>query len=256
MQLSSASAILLRRQAYGDHDLIVTFLTRQRGKMSVIAKNAKKSRKRFAGILEPFTVLHIVYSRGRGLPILREADLETPFESIRAWIKKTAYAGYWAELLIQWLEEWHPQTRLYDLLQHVLSELHEYSSNDMTIEFLSLLFQMRFMTLTGHLPDFSGCAVCHAGIDEIDGNPIAFDLSKGALVCEKCRSKCVAQTLQHLSKGTIKQMVWLTHQEFEKSLRVRFAPHAVSEGLRFLNVFVPYHLGIEPRSLQFIKKVF
>jgi DNA repair protein RecO (recombination protein O) len=256
MWLFATPAILLRRQEYGDHDIIVTFLTPQQGKISVIAKNAKKSRKRFGGILEPFTGLDIVCSRGRGFPILREAALEEPFDAIRTRIKKTAYAGYWAELVIRWLEEWQPQTRLYDLLHHVLSALHDCSSSDMTIEFLSLLFQMRFAVLSGYRPDFSGCALCHAGIDKIYGNLVAFDLSKGALVCEKCRSKCAKKTLQYLTKGTIKQLVWLTQQDFEKALRVRFSPYALSEGLRFLNAFVPYHLGIEPGSLQFIKKVF
>ncbi|MBS3810049.1 MAG: recombination protein O N-terminal domain-containing protein, partial [Desulfobacterales bacterium] len=56
----STPAILLRRIEYGDYDLIATFLTRAKGKISVIAKNAKKSRKRFSGLLEPFTALDLV----------------------------------------------------------------------------------------------------------------------------------------------------------------------------------------------------
>ncbi|MCP4723082.1 MAG: DNA repair protein RecO, partial [Desulfobacteraceae bacterium] len=41
-------AMLLRKIEYGDHDYIITFLTRSRGKISVIAKNAKKSVRRFS----------------------------------------------------------------------------------------------------------------------------------------------------------------------------------------------------------------
>ena len=52
-------AILLRKIEYGDHDYIITFLTRSRGKICVIAKNAKKSVKRFSGALDLFSVNHI-----------------------------------------------------------------------------------------------------------------------------------------------------------------------------------------------------
>lgn len=54
MSTFSTSAILLRRSSYGDYDLIVTLLSLEKGKITVIAKNAKKSRKRFPGMLELF----------------------------------------------------------------------------------------------------------------------------------------------------------------------------------------------------------
>ncbi|MBW1752074.1 MAG: DNA repair protein RecO [Deltaproteobacteria bacterium] len=78
-------AIMLRRVDFGDYDLIITFFTLKQGKKSVIAKSAKKSTKRFAGILELFSVLDIVFGKGRGkgLPVLQEAALKHPFAGIR-----------------------------------------------------------------------------------------------------------------------------------------------------------------------------
>ena len=71
----SSPAILLRRMDYGDFDVIITFFTLNRGKLSLIAKSAKKSVKRFAGILELFSVLEVVAGSGRnkGLSVLQEA---------------------------------------------------------------------------------------------------------------------------------------------------------------------------------------
>jgi DNA repair protein RecO (recombination protein O) len=71
----STPAILLRRIDHGDHDLIITFFSREKGRIPVIAKNAKKSRKRFSGLLEPFTVLELVCRSPRrgGMPVLQEA---------------------------------------------------------------------------------------------------------------------------------------------------------------------------------------
>ena len=106
MPVFATPAILLRRIDYGDFDVIITFFTLNKGKLSLIAKAAKKSTRRFAGILELFSVLDLVVGtgRGKGLPILQEAALIKPFEGIRADFKKTAYASYWAELIYSWLE--------------------------------------------------------------------------------------------------------------------------------------------------------
>ena len=65
MPVLKTSAILLRRVDYGDADLILTMFSEDRGKVSVIAKHAKKSRRRFAGILELFSVLDIQYRARR-----------------------------------------------------------------------------------------------------------------------------------------------------------------------------------------------
>jgi len=110
----ASPAILLRRINYGDYDLIITLVTMEKGKCTVIAKSAKKSKKRFAGILELFSDLDLVFcpGRGKGLFILKEASLKNPFQCIRSSIAKTAYASYWAELINEWTEEGEKQTEL------------------------------------------------------------------------------------------------------------------------------------------------
>ncbi|HSO67874.1 MAG TPA: DNA repair protein RecO, partial [Desulfatirhabdiaceae bacterium] len=81
MPCFSAKAIVLRKIEFGDADLIITLFSSDRGKLTTIAKGAKKSRKRFSGVLELFSTLNIVSeeSRGRGIPILQEASLIYPF---------------------------------------------------------------------------------------------------------------------------------------------------------------------------------
>jgi DNA repair protein RecO (recombination protein O) len=54
MSILATPAVLLRRVDYGDFDLILTLFTESTGKIAVIAKHAKKSKKRFAGVLELF----------------------------------------------------------------------------------------------------------------------------------------------------------------------------------------------------------
>jgi len=121
----STPAILIRRTEYGDFDLIVTFFSLTLGKVSLMAKAAKKSTRRFAGLLELFTELDIVGSVGRksGLPVLQEATLRHPHSEIREAATKTAYASYWSELVNDWMGERVESAELFLLLRHVLDAL-------------------------------------------------------------------------------------------------------------------------------------
>lgn len=251
MSTFSTPAIMLRRIDHGDYDLIITFLSLHNGKRTVIAKYAKKSVKRFSGILELFSVLHIVCKAGRGsLPVLQEAALIQPFPGIRKDIRKTAYASYWSEIINQWAEEGKNQTHLYELFHHVLNSLNQ---GHTSVEALSILFQIRFLTLAGLSPNLSACVTCRKSIERIKDIKIMFDLAKGGLVCEMCANGAKSQLT--FSKGTLKQLIWVNSKELKKTERVKFTPQALKEGLGFLEAFVPYHLGKEPRSLKFLHEI-
>ena len=245
-------AILLRRIDFGDYDLIITFFSLKRGKISLIAKSAKKSVKRFAGILELFSLLDIVWSRGRnkGLPVLQEASLIKPFSEIRKDIKKTAYASYWAELINKWIEEGSVQKEIFFLFQYVLCKLDAGITPDAA---LSILFQLRFMLISGLLPDLSRCSICNRSIEQIKENEFTCDLASGGILCSRCSRP--AEKKIKLSKGTIKQLLWIKHKDLATAARIRIASGSMKEGLLFLESFVQYHLGKELKSLNFLKQI-
>ena len=252
MSSFSTPAIILRRIEFGDYDLIVTLLTLNKGKISVIAKSAKKSEKRFAGILELFSILDIVCSigRGKGLPVLQEAALTHAFHKIRSKIIKTAYASYWAELINQWMEEGQKEVQLFHLFRYVLQEL----DIDQTPEAaLSILFQIRFMTIAGMDPDLTRCIICRAELEKMKKTTIKFDLSRGGIICDGCASGALHKIC--LSKGTIKHLSWIQRGDLARAGRIKFAPRSLAESLEFLESFVPYHLGKEPRSLGFLRQI-
>ena len=252
MPVFSTPAILLRRLDYGDFDLILTFLSLERGKISLIAKSAKKSTKRFAGILELFSLMEVVAGtgKGRGLAVLQEAALKSPFSTIRNDIRKTAYASYWCELLYKWVEENQKQAPLYYLLKHVLSQL---DGGAPAAAEISIFFQMRLLNISGHGPSLRQCGRCRKNLETIECNPVVFDIAKGAILCDGCASGVGGRI--RLSKGTIKQLLWVESGDLKKASRVRFGAQAIKEGLEFLEAFVPYIMGMQPQSLKFLRQI-
>jgi DNA repair protein RecO (recombination protein O) len=245
-------AIVLRRRDYGDFDLILTALTLDYGVVTLIAKSAKKSVKRFPGILELFAGLNIVYhqGRGKGMMILEEASLESTFTTVRSDIIKTAYASYWAELVALWLEEGQPRPDIYRLMVFVLERM---TAGEVPVALLSLLFQMRFVGQEGLRPVLERCACCHTEVDQLGQQQFCIDLKQGGIVCRECPGP--DSTHLRLGKGTLKQLLWMADGDLATALRVRFTSHALVEANDFLEAFVPYHIGRTPKSLSFLRQM-
>ena len=91
----ATSSIILRRMDFSEYDYIIDFLTRDHGKLSAIAKNAKKSKKRFAGVLEPFSCLEANFSISKrgNLLLLKEAVLTHPFAGLRKDAEKRRFSA-------------------------------------------------------------------------------------------------------------------------------------------------------------------
>jgi DNA repair protein RecO (recombination protein O) len=79
------------------------------------------------------------------------------------------------------------------------------------------------------------------------------DLNQGGIVCRSCPTG--SQGPLQLSKGTIKQLQWLSRGELTVARRIRFSPHGIEEATRFLEAFVPYHIGRTPKSLAFLHQL-
>ncbi|MFP3998560.1 MAG: DNA repair protein RecO [Desulfobacterales bacterium] len=249
----STPAILLRRIDHGDYDLIIVFLTLEKGKVSVIAKNAKKSRKRFSGLLEPFTALGLVCapSRSGSMPILKEASMQSPFAGIRADVYKTLYAGYWTELINGWMEDWKPQPSIYRLLYDALYAL----DIDLTAPAeISIIFQVRFLSIAGYSPKLDSCCKCGMLLDRISEGEVIFDLEKGGIVCNGCAAG-ESRTRLRISKGTVKLLCWIRENDFKRLQRLRFTQKSVKEAQTAMESFIPYYLGRMPRSLKVLEQM-
>lgn len=251
----STDAILLRKIEYGDHDFIISFLTRTKGRISVIAKNAKQSVKRFSGAMDLFSVnqIHCVYPKKKkdGMIILCHADLENGMGNIRYDVLKTALAGFWVELVHFFLEEEKALPRLYDLLFFSLDALN---TGVISGEVIHLLFLIRFMALSGFEPNIEFCGCCQTPVDLIDQKRVLFDFKDGRIVCKKC-IKGESKYSRTVSKGTLKQLFWINKNDVSRMDRIRFSALALKEGESLLESFIPFHIGREFKSLQFLKRL-
>jgi DNA repair protein RecO (recombination protein O) len=116
MPLYTADALILRTYALGESDRIVVFLTRDRGKKRGVAKNARQSRRRFGGALEPLTCGRVGYVERERRELVRLDYVElvrSPLSAASA--DALGYAGYFAELIDEWAQDADPNEPLFRL---------------------------------------------------------------------------------------------------------------------------------------------
>ena len=116
MPLYTADALILRTYTLGESDRIVVFLTRDRGKKRGVAKNARQSRRRFGGSLEPMTYGRVAYveRERRDLVLLHYVEPTRSPLSV-ADGQALGYVAYFAELIDEWAQEADPHEALFRL---------------------------------------------------------------------------------------------------------------------------------------------
>ena len=116
MPLHTTDALILRTYKLGESDRIVVFLTRDRGKKRGVAKNARQSRRRFGGALEPLTYGRVGYVERERRELVRleyVEQLRSPLSAIDG--EALGYVSYFAELIDEWAQEADPNETLFRL---------------------------------------------------------------------------------------------------------------------------------------------
>jgi len=149
MPLHTADALILRTYKLGESDRIVVFLTRDRGKKRGVAKNARQSRRRFGGALEPLTLGRVGYveRERRDLVHLQYVEpLRSPMAAV-APVDDVAlgYVGYFAELIDEWAQESDPNETLFRLGASMVDAL----AAGIAVEPLARYFEYWLLRLQG-----------------------------------------------------------------------------------------------------------
>lgn len=242
-------AIVLRAINYGESDRIVTFFTRDHGKLTGIAKGAKNSRKRFANTLDPFSCSQLFFSQRRPdtLAFLEKCDMEDHYGAIRSHLEKTVFASYLVELVDAFTPERKRHEDLFELLKDFLDLMNRVETPESLIRF----FEIRLLKLVGYDPVLDRCVVCHEPVLSPDG--YHFHPAAGGLQCHTCAPGNNAPFI--ISTGTIRTLLLAKDMPVEKLGRLVLSRQSALESRRLLGRFITHLLGKELKSLQVLEQI-
>ena len=179
MSVLTSEAVVLRTWPLHEADLIVSFFTRDYGRMKGVAKSALKSRKRFGGALEPMTLARAWFAERPGQELVRLDQLEILRSPLSAPVDHTRMAvlSFYAEVIDEALPEHDPQETVFRLLVSVLEQTM------VEQPWMPLTYFSLWMTrLMGLLPDIGRCIVCGEAL-ALHAAEVSFSSYSDGLFC-------------------------------------------------------------------------
>ncbi len=197
MPLYKTLTITLKSRRWGEADRIVTLYAQRLGKIRAVARGIRRSKTRFAGSLEPFTLCHMDLFEKPGDTLYRisQTDLVECFPRIREDLDVMVAAARMADVVSAVTPDGDPQPALFDALAGSLRSLQE--GRDPALS--TLLFQIRVLGLTGFRPQTEQCAACGT-----TGRQTAslFSPAAGGVICSRCAARQPIRGYP-LSKGSL-----------------------------------------------------
>lgn len=174
-------ALVLRTHKLGEADRIITFLTREHGKVRAVAKGVRRTSSRFGARLEPFMFVDVQLHVGRNLDIVTQAETVQPYaRAIFADYGLYTAGAVMLETADRLVEaEREPSVQQFWLLAGALRALSEHAHAPGLVLDSYLL---RALAVAGWAPTFSDCARCGE-----PGPHRAFSVAQGGTVCPRCR---------------------------------------------------------------------
>ena len=246
-------ALVLRSVDFGESDRILHLLTPRTGRLTVIAKGARRSVKRFPGTLDFFNLLHVQVERRRptSMARLEHARLERTYLGLRTRPSRFALGCYILELFDRLAPEGGAQqdhARLFEFARTALGWADE-REPDLK---LRTLLELGALDVLGLRPELRSCVRCGMPVEKRAGRggEIRFHIGDGGPICEDCTDATQQGLPVHV--GTLLALDRSLRLDPESRSRVALGGAALAEARQLLGRFLRFHVGLELRSERFL----
>lgn len=237
-----AEAIVLRTHKLGEADRIITFLTRERGKVRAVAKGVRRTKSKFGARLEPFSRVDLLLHEGKNLDIITQA------ESLNAYGQDLAidYSLWTAgQTMLETADRLTSETAVSSEAQYLLlvGALRTLVSGEHDVTLVLNAYLLRALSMAGYSPSLDACIVCgNAGVQPFfhvpSGGALCFDHRVPGSVAPKFES---IQIMQALLEGD-----WQTADQANST--------QLNEVSGLVAAFAQWHMEKSLRSLPLVDR--
>ncbi len=191
---------MLRSYPFKEADLVVSFLTRDQGKLRGVAKRARRPKSPFGAGLERLSQVRMSYFQRetRELVNLDSCELLVSQFRLASDYRASVALDFFAEVTDQLLPPAEPNDRFFRLLMTVLEHLHAAESAEPGSVWRAVTyFSLWAVRLSGFLPDLNVCMGCGSVLDDFTAPQRAF-FSRGwdGLFCVACKRTAGASSYE------------------------------------------------------------
>ena len=247
----STHAVILRSVDVGESDRILHLLVPEHGRVTAVAKGARRSTKRFAGTLDLFNHLRVSLHRRRGAAIgrLEQAVLVRHYAPLRSDAARFALGCYLLELLDRLAPEGGARRDMQRLFRFALDSFEAIAAHRPDAALRTIL-ELRALDALGLRPELRHCIGCGR---ELAGEAVGFHVADGGPVCSPCAARRSGVLPVHL--GTLRALDRALELDVHRLDRLVLSARAIEEARSVVARFQRFHVGVELRSQRFLDRM-
>ncbi|HMP79680.1 MAG TPA: DNA repair protein RecO [Pirellulaceae bacterium] len=247
--MQKTDAIVLKVVEFSETSCVVTLLTREFGKITGLAKGARRKKSPFESALDLLSIVRLVFlpKAPKAMDLLTEAKLERRFRAGARCLRRL-YRGYYVAELTNLLIEYNDSMPVvYDLVVETVHRLDDEQSDP---DIVLMFFELSLLNQLGHRPQFDECTGCGRQ-RRGDAPRVAFALLAGGVVCPACRIghrhvlSVKSESIQYLSQ--------LSRSTWNDTTRPMRDAALLSETRELLNHYVLHLVGRPLRTTSYLK---
>ena len=245
----NTTGIVLRETAYKESSKILTVLTSEEGKLTVMAKGALRKNSKLAAATQLLVFSEMTLFSSRDRWTMTEARSIEQFRGLQDDIAKLALGSYFAELTEAVADEDNPNT---ELLPLCLNALYALSEGIKPSSYIKPAFELRLMKVSGFSPLVSHCSVCGQG----EPKDARLDTVGGKLYCGCCLpSGCAPEVCVALGAGALNAVRYVVGCDLKKLCSFSLGEASLREIASAAEAYLLAQLDRKFRTLEFYKQL-
>ena len=242
-----SEALILKHSPFGEADLLVTFFTKERGKVRAVARGARRSSSKLVGHLEPLTQVSLSLAQGRGgLDHVSQAQLMESFAPLKDDLEAITKGFYLAELVDGFGSEANPNQPLYHLALATLKAIGEDPESELPLRF----FELRLLKVSGLMPELYCCVECR---NDLAPDSHQFSPDVGGALCLECRP--AEAHVRPLSLRALKVLRLLDRSQNNQIPSIQMDDPLALEIRSLLKMSIEYWLDKQIQSNSFLEQL-
>jgi len=270
MSTYKPKGIIVRRNSFGESNLILSIYTKDYGKIEAVARSAVKKEGKLKGHLELFLCTELIFARGRNIDTIANSFTVESFLGIRSNLVSLFLTYLILEVIDKIIEKGHKDEKIFYLLEKTLFFLNYLSverSGAKEKSYLTLLaYQVCIINIVGFLPEVSRCVMCSKSI--VSGENW-FSLSLGGIVGKECVSrgmlrqedvfevsdneiKLIRLFVFNFGKGETAKYCLHVDRCFEIVKRLKVDQESVHRAVSLVNKFIEFNIDGKIGALSLV----
>ncbi|MGG7176514.1 DNA repair protein RecO [Clostridium paraputrificum] len=241
LSLFKCNGVVIKTLDFKENDKLVWLYTENLGKITTIAKGAKKSKSKFLSITLPLCYGEYMVFKGKNMFNLQEGKIINSFQGLLDNLDKLTYSSYICELIdIAVLEG---ETNRW-LFKEFITTLYLLSTDAIDYGLLIRSFELKLLKATGYGLVLDSCTLCKKKISL--SNYISLSYYGG--VCDECSKEHGL----YLSKGAYNALKYLSNTSSDKIYRLNLSEDIKKEIEKVTTFIISSNYSKKPKSLEML----